>query len=75
MVASLPVPAASLFKIPESPRLTLLASPTRRADTAARSAATGATRTSPSNSSSTVTHPSGNSSPRRGPKPFSRSPR
>jgi peptidoglycan/xylan/chitin deacetylase (PgdA/CDA1 family) len=34
MVASLPVPAASLFKIPESPRLTLLASPTRRADTA-----------------------------------------
>jgi peptidoglycan/xylan/chitin deacetylase (PgdA/CDA1 family) len=32
--ASLPVPAASLFKIPESARLTLLASPTRRADAA-----------------------------------------
>jgi len=31
-VASLPVPAAGLFKIPESARLTLLASPTRRAD-------------------------------------------
>jgi peptidoglycan/xylan/chitin deacetylase (PgdA/CDA1 family) len=32
--ASLPVPAVSLFKIPESTRLTLLASPTRRADAA-----------------------------------------
>ncbi len=29
--AALPIPAASLFKIPESARLTLLASPTRRA--------------------------------------------
>ncbi len=33
-VASLPVPAPSLFKIPESARLTLLASPSRKADTA-----------------------------------------
>jgi peptidoglycan/xylan/chitin deacetylase (PgdA/CDA1 family) len=32
--AALPVPAASLFKMPESARLTLLAAPTRRADAA-----------------------------------------
>ena len=32
--AALPVPAASLFKMPESARLTLLASPARRADMA-----------------------------------------
>jgi hypothetical protein len=33
-LAALPVPAASLFKLPESARLTLLASPASRAATA-----------------------------------------
>jgi hypothetical protein len=39
-LAALPVPAASLFKIPESARMTLLASSARRAATAAQARAT-----------------------------------